>query len=51
MDIQKIISAVFTHPWVLGMFFFVTLIVNLMALRRIRKEETYKYPKLDRREG
>ncbi|MBI5922761.1 MAG: hypothetical protein HY847_14100 [Betaproteobacteria bacterium] len=45
LDIQKIITQILTHPWILGVFFVVTLLVNLLALRRIRKEEPHKYQK------
>jgi len=45
LNIQQIIDQVLSHPWILGIFFAVTLIVNLMALRRIRREEPHKYQK------
>ncbi len=48
LDIHKIIAQILTHPWILGVFFVVTLVVNLLALRRIRKEEPHKYQKPDR---
>ena len=51
LDIQKIIHAALSHPWIIGLFFVVTLMVNLMALRRIRKEETRSHPKPDPKPG
>ena len=51
LDMQKIIEQVLTHPWVLGIFFVVTLVVNAMALRRIRREEPHKYQKPGKTEG
>jgi len=43
LDIEKIVAQILSHPWILGIFFVVTLVVNLLALRRIRKEEPHKY--------
>ncbi|MCX7178458.1 MAG: hypothetical protein NTX56_06650 [Proteobacteria bacterium] len=45
MDTEKILEQVLTHPWILGLFFAVTLVVNILALRRIRREEPHKYQK------
>ncbi|MCX7168762.1 MAG: hypothetical protein NTY41_00330 [Proteobacteria bacterium] len=45
MNIQQIIAQILSHPWILGIFFVLTLVVNLLALRRVRKEELHKYQK------